>query len=290
MVAPAWDTLFVIGGELEDTILFLPRKLAAGGQRLYAFDYHDHRLKAFDADGALLWQFGGRGRGPGEFEGLFDLKVGPEGDIWVLDPDVGRVTAISPEGELTRMILLGGILGKDLIPRSEGLLVTEISQDHFWAELNMEGDLVHRAAVPPDGLRSVDPQMRQPLSASIRSGELMSMTFPFGDRVMVYRGRRMVCSANLIEGEGFPHSGIEPTVWVVAVAMNEESIFILARGTTPAALTIIDEYSASDCGYRRTLRLPGRFRTMTYADGVFYLQHETPAPTIVALRPLPESH
>ena len=42
----AWDTVFVIGGGVQDTLLLIPRLLAARGGQLYAFDYGDSRIGA----------------------------------------------------------------------------------------------------------------------------------------------------------------------------------------------------------------------------------------------------
>ncbi len=47
---------------------------------------------------------------------------------------------------------------------------------------------------------------------------------------------------------------------------------------------MIDEYSAGDCQYTRTLCLPGMFQAIAYDGGVFYLYREEPAPVIFALR------
>lgn len=53
-----WDTVFTIGGEVEDTLLSRPRLIAAGGGMLYAYDLYDGRLLAFDAAGDLRWSYG----------------------------------------------------------------------------------------------------------------------------------------------------------------------------------------------------------------------------------------
>ena len=48
---------------------------------------------------------------------------------------------------------------------------------------------------------------------------------------------------------------------------------------------MIDTYSPETCQYVKSLRLPGEFTMMAYADGVFYLYAATPIPRIIALRP-----
>ena len=58
-----------------------------------------------------------------------------------------------------------------------------------------------------------------------------------------------------------------------------------ARGRTELALEVLDEYSASDCAYRRTIRLPQKAVAMAASEGVFYFAMMEPAPTILAARP-----
>jgi len=55
-------------------------------------------VRAFESDGALLGVIGGRGEGPGEFQGL--LKLGFLGDtLWVLDHSLFRFSLFTEEGQ-----------------------------------------------------------------------------------------------------------------------------------------------------------------------------------------------
>jgi hypothetical protein len=71
--ASRWDTAYVIGGQLQDTTLLLPRLIAAGDGSVYVYDVGRHELVAFDVSGAQRWRFGREGAGPGEFRNPIDV-------------------------------------------------------------------------------------------------------------------------------------------------------------------------------------------------------------------------
>lgn len=63
----------------------------------------DQTVRFFDASGRPIRSIGGRGSGPGEFEGV--LRGGWMGDtLWLSDTNLHRVTLISPELEFIRTL------------------------------------------------------------------------------------------------------------------------------------------------------------------------------------------
>ena len=66
----------------------------------YVLDGEFHELRAFAADGSHRWSFGREGEGPGEFVHPVGLTRGPEGHLWVIDPEAQRATVLSDAGEL----------------------------------------------------------------------------------------------------------------------------------------------------------------------------------------------
>jgi hypothetical protein len=75
------------------------------------------QLRIYDANGQHLYDFGGRGNGPGEFAGsrrLSVIKGGRVADgLWVYDPDGRRITFVGRDGKLDRTVLsprLGDVL------------------------------------------------------------------------------------------------------------------------------------------------------------------------------------
>lgn len=121
--ASRWDTLYVVGGGPEDTTLLRTRLIAAGGGVLYAYDYGDSRLKAFDSRGTFRWAFGEAGAGPGEFRNPTHVSVADDGRIWVTDGGAGRITVVNPDGALDRHLSFDGRLIQRVIPRANMRLV-----------------------------------------------------------------------------------------------------------------------------------------------------------------------
>jgi len=85
----------------SDDGLLRPTGLAYDGRRglLYVVDTVANEVKGFDAAGTLVRSFGGRGRGPGEFNYPVAVAVGPEGRIFVTDSLNFRVQIFGPEGD-----------------------------------------------------------------------------------------------------------------------------------------------------------------------------------------------
>jgi hypothetical protein len=61
-------------------VAFLP-----DGRILVADGLDNHRVMILDRDGRYLSEFGGPGKGPGQFSGVHAVAVGPDGRIFALD-------------------------------------------------------------------------------------------------------------------------------------------------------------------------------------------------------------
>jgi len=116
----------VIGGPGE---LTRPTGVAVSnaGDRVYVIDRGEndadrHRVVAFAADGAKLFEIGHRGRGAGEFNIPVQGAVGPDDTLYVLDAGNFRVQAFAPDGTFLRTF---GTAGTQLgaLARPRGLAV-----------------------------------------------------------------------------------------------------------------------------------------------------------------------
>jgi uncharacterized protein (TIGR03663 family) len=77
-----------------------PKGLALDGAgRIYVADDQSHQIQVFDANGALLTQWGSRGGGPGQFEQPWDVAVGPGGEVYVADTWNHRIQKFDQSGE-----------------------------------------------------------------------------------------------------------------------------------------------------------------------------------------------
>lgn len=282
----AWDTVAVFGGETDDTLLLIPRLLASRGARLVVYDYGDHRLKVFDR-GRLVWTFGGKGKGPGEFGNALDLEISRDGRIWLVDSGLGRLTAVE-SSDSSSVLPLRGIMARDVVPLPSEVLITSVSASpEFLVAFDSAGAVAGRQGFPSSAVAEAQPLVRQTNSALGDDGLSWATIFPFGNDLFVYRGREHRCSGKLVEGQPFPKEGMGPgiPVWGVAVVVTDSTAAVLARGETEHALQVLDHYSLDDCRYVGSELLPRKVYSLAYGRGIYYVGYDDPVPTVAALRP-----
>lgn len=120
-IAPPLREVAHIGGATErDTTLLEPYLMAARADRVFLFE-GDQRIVCFDTAGHLLWAQGKAGGGPGEYRNVRDLKLGPDGDLWVLDPGAARITRVTTEGRYRSALPMGTVSHSEaLVPYRDG--------------------------------------------------------------------------------------------------------------------------------------------------------------------------
>ena len=79
-------------------------------------DWLDMSVRRFSATGAMMWQFGRSGSGPGEFARLMDVEFDVSGNLMILDVDLGRATVVDSDGEMVETVPVRD--GTQLMPRS----------------------------------------------------------------------------------------------------------------------------------------------------------------------------
>jgi DNA-binding beta-propeller fold protein YncE len=72
------------------------------GNRLYMADAGNHRVDVFDLDGQFLFDFGGFGSEPGQFNSPEAAKIGRDGNVYVADLRNDRIQVFDPEGRFLR--------------------------------------------------------------------------------------------------------------------------------------------------------------------------------------------
>jgi DNA-binding beta-propeller fold protein YncE len=83
----------------EGLQLFRPRGIGVGGaDRLYIADTGGSRVVVSSATGEVLAAWGGAGAGPGQFGQPTDVAVGPNGDVYVVEPFNRRVQRLDADG------------------------------------------------------------------------------------------------------------------------------------------------------------------------------------------------
>lgn len=298
----AWDTLWVVGGTLEDTVLQLPRQVHSTGDAVYVLDDGDQRILAFSRDGHPLWSFGGRGGGPDEFGALRDLKVGPDGSLFALDPKNARITVLSPEGEVVLRVPLRGIPhAEQFAPLGDGrfALVTSGAEQPIYV-IDGEGTVIDREDLPWEGFARLPFLARQGFVAS--DGNAWAYLFGIGNGWFSFDGTDALAhTGRFVEHTRFPRietrsgSGVRserlvrPSCSACSVAMRDGVVYVLFGGSGPDRMKLVDTYRWSDGEYLGTVRLPTGAAALGVGEDVLYVLRNNPFPTLLALRPRPAS-
>jgi len=140
-------------------VAFLP-----DGRILVADGLDNHRVIILDADGNYISEFGGFGEGPGQFNGIHALGIGPEGLIFALDRSGGRVnvfrTTDDPAGVEFVDVWGGFGLTLDIIVNDDSIWFTTFGPGRLvnFVKMDFEGNRLYTWTVPrelPDGYLEV---------------------------------------------------------------------------------------------------------------------------------------
>ena len=137
-------------------VAFLP-----DGRVLVADGLDNHRVIVMDRDLNYLAEFGGNGKGPGQFQGVHAVAVGPEGRIFALDRSGGRINVFRTTADPKKVEFVeswGGFsLPLDLIVNDDAVWMTDLKPLRF-VKLDFKGTHLYEWLVPselPDGYLEV---------------------------------------------------------------------------------------------------------------------------------------
>ena len=137
-------------------VAFLP-----DGRILVADGLDNHRVVILDKDANYLSEFGGRGDGPGQFNGVHAIAVGPDGLIFALDRSGGRVNVFRTTDDPREVEFVdawGGLgLTLDLIVNDDAIWITTLGPLRF-IKFDFEGNRRYTWSVPrelPNGYLEV---------------------------------------------------------------------------------------------------------------------------------------
>ena len=137
-------------------VAFLP-----DGRILVADGLDNHRVVILDEDGRYISEFGGFGEGPGQFNGIHAIGIGPGGLIFALDRSGGRVNVFRTTDDPAEVefvdVWAGFGLTLDIIVGDDHLWITDLSPLRF-VKLDFEGNILYTWLVPsdlPDGYLEV---------------------------------------------------------------------------------------------------------------------------------------
>ena len=283
------DTL--IGGEPDDTTLFLPGFMAFENGYLLVYDYGDARLKAFDPSGAWLWSFGHFGDGPGEFRNPADVIVGPDGLLWVLDQGAGRITRVSPAGELVDIIPLGMTAWR-ILPTSEEVFVFPAdASDVFFQSVSTSGDLGRPTEYPTQQLVGADWRLRFVEATAFRAGG-WAAALRQADLFLAYRDDALQCMGMLTAGAPVTRQwAASDNVFesLVSIGWQRAGLEVYSRALPDSTTVFIDRYDADDCAYEASamLSVPGIAVSVEPGDDSYFILSRDPLPAIYEARRRP---
>jgi DNA-binding beta-propeller fold protein YncE len=137
-------------------VAFLP-----DGRILVADGLDNHRVMILDRNMNYLGEVGGFGKGPGQFNGVHAVAVGPGGRVFALDRSGGRInvfkTTTNPATLEFVEAFTGFSLPLDLIVNDDSLWVTDLNPLRF-NKLDFQGNHLYTWMVPrelPDGYLEV---------------------------------------------------------------------------------------------------------------------------------------
>ena len=137
-------------------VAFLP-----DGRVLVADGLDNHRIIILDEHGVYISEFGGFGDGPGQFNGIHALGIGPDGLIFALDRSGGRVNVFrttDDPAEVEFVDVWGGLtLTLDILVGEDHIWLTDLRPLRF-VKFDFEGNILYTWLVPddlPDGYLEV---------------------------------------------------------------------------------------------------------------------------------------
>ena len=280
-----------IGGEPDDTTLLIPGVMAFQNGHLLVFDYGDGRLKVFDPDGTWLWSFGRFGGGPGEFRNPTDIMVGSDDLVWVLDRGAGRITRISPSGELFDLITLGASAWRFLPTADQVLVFPADASDVFFRTVSLSGSVGGSTEYPTQQLRDADSRFRSvEVDASRMEGWVAG--FSMADFFLSYRDDELQCTGRLtvrapVDRQWVPADNFFRSL--VDIGWQRGGLEVYSRALSDSTEVFIDRYGADDCEYEAStlLSVPGVVAGIVPGDDSYFILSRDPVPAVYRARRVP---
>lgn len=260
-----------VGGSSDgDTTLVNPYIMAADQGRTYLFE-PDNYLVAFDSSGTRLWTQGKNGSGPEEYRNPRDVKVGPDGNLWVLDPALSRVTRVAPEsGKVTEMIRMQVGYSQAIVPTRRGFILypPDIPGDiHYFTSTGAPERI---DSLPWAGYRDLEQLARQLKTASDPHTGRWVLGFIYGNGWFAFdsmghsSGRRYYVEATrfpavtrkLLEHGGVQTSMIRSPASALDIQLLGDTVYVLFDGQEPDRRRKVDMYSWETGKYFGSVKLP----------------------------------
>lgn len=305
------DTLWSVSAGQEPEPFAEISDLAADGELIYLTDPIHRRVTALrGSDGAVVWYFGSRGSGPGQFERPAFLGVIPGGGVAATDLDTWRLTVVNRSGHLAGIVQLprgAQVDGLCAVNRNQYLL----AMDNGLASLHWSdstGAAIPLQPLPWPELSRLESMLLAAKVAAVPGSADCVVALSFANRLARVSPAGVTATGVSVETASVPGVVVETTVTRVnefdtrttissrydrstvegpiELSVSGGVLNVLYAGRSGEALKIVDRYDVSTLRYLSSIQLPFRAVGMTWLDdSTIILAHEDfGTPVLTALR------
>ena len=211
--------------------------------------------------------------------------------LWVLDRNAGRITRLSPAGDLVDLVA-PGLPAWRLLPAADRTLVFPAdASDVFFRAVSLSGTVGGSTEYPTQELRTSDPRLRFVEVAASRAGR-WAAAFAKADLFLSYREDELQCTGLLTAGasvtrEWVPADNLFESL--VGVGWQRAAFEVYSHEPSDSTQVFIDRYSPDDCEYEATLLLssPGRVAAVVPGDDSYFILSRDPVPAVYEARRQP---
>lgn len=303
IVREVTDTVLLVGGTEHDTTLFTPTMLAYVGDRLAVWDRDRSQVVALAADGVVLWRYGTKGNGPGEFAGVTQIAADDERRLWVLDADNARISILDEDGRLVRAFRVPDVGFADrLVPVGDGQALL-MGLDPMLHLVDDEGNLVGSKPHPYGSYASLHPISAYNRAIHDADSDSTAFFFYYGGGFVSTDGG-LTPAAMLrpyVESVPFPEVTVDRTEAADGSVTTSSSVnasrlaakagdadngvlHLLFQGDTEYGERLIDRYSIGSGEYLGSLLLPDTARVIAVNGDLIAAVVENPFPAVVVRR------
>lgn len=295
------DTLVLlrqVGGASDgDTTLFNPYLMAMDANQVYLVE-PDSRILCFDTLGHLRWVQGKSGAGPGEYRNPRDLKVAPDGRLWVLDPENGRLTILGREqGKVLVMQPLKVGYSEAITPLRSGFAVYPPDQQGDIHYFSTAGDPTGVDTLKWDGYRQLESLARQHRTAVDRRSGRWAFGLIYGNGWFAFdsagqgSGRRYYVEPTgfpaverVVKGNTIQTSLIRSPASALDLYLTADTLFVLFDGSGPLRRRKVDMYDVQTGKYYGSFQLPEPSDNIGVSGNLLVVLATNPVPHLTYYR------
>lgn len=224
---------------------------------LYVADTGETSIRVYDQNGEFQKSFGREGSGPGEFEFIGSLFIDSGSRLLVNDPNNGRITAFTLDGDL--------LSTWDLPSITVAHQIAELPDGRFVIVGQHRDQLVH---VVDPGFSKIEASfvpVEDALKTNTREEDIFLPNVLPGS-VLVLPGGSIVYTSTLYDGESYMYRADEQGNWNLSKTIEGYS-----RHKTPGSITPFDQAKRVD--FPITLVGKGRYAIQfhSFSQGAFLL-------------------